>query len=340
MSNSLFFSIIMPVYNTERFIDRAINSVLNQSFQSFELIIINDFSSDNSSLVIQKYKDDNRIKIINHTENLSVHMARYSGVNISQGKWSIFLDSDDFLAENALEEIAMLISQKTFDVCEFGYKKIPKNKIYTPVKLSSEISRFEYFFSAEEPIQTMWNKVYKTEILKKAFDSMQKIYMNNLEDLYESIVISYFTKSFYTTDTPVINYSVGTGMSTQQQTFEKNKKFCSNYLSMKKSLILFLENNNINDIDLKMRHIDNYVIKLFYGIVSGSKKEDRAKSFLLLFNSFDYELLIPYFNNFYKQYRKYELGLFSFRNFIKSFFKCVKKVLKLFPPQSIRDNKL
>ena len=93
-------SVIMPVYNTSQYLRRSIESVLNQTYKDFELICINDGSTDNSLEILQEYAThDPRIKIINQ-ENKGLSGARNSALEIAQGEWITFVDSDDFITNN------------------------------------------------------------------------------------------------------------------------------------------------------------------------------------------------------------------------------------------------
>ena len=89
-------SVIMAVYNSEKFLNESINSILNQTFKDFEFIIINDCSTDNSLKIIKEFiKKDNRIKLINNERNLGAAGTRNEGLKIAKGKYIAILDSDD-----------------------------------------------------------------------------------------------------------------------------------------------------------------------------------------------------------------------------------------------------
>ena len=93
-------SIIVPIYNTENYLRRCIDSILTQSFENFELILVNDGSTDNSRKIIDEYKSkDKRIKVI-LKENGGQGSARNRGINMAKGKYIMFCDSDDFVEEN------------------------------------------------------------------------------------------------------------------------------------------------------------------------------------------------------------------------------------------------
>lgn len=98
-------SIITPVYNRELTVERTIKSVLRQSYENFELIIVNDGSSDKSDDIVKKHLEDNRIVYVNYTPNKGVNHARNRGIEQVTGDYILFLDSDDYLTDNALEVI-------------------------------------------------------------------------------------------------------------------------------------------------------------------------------------------------------------------------------------------
>lgn len=99
-----FFSIIIPVYNQEKYIDECISSVMQQTYKNYEIILIDDGSSDSSSEICDRYELQNRytIKVI-HKKNEGVFRARVTGINYMNGKYAVFLDSDDQIKNNTLE---------------------------------------------------------------------------------------------------------------------------------------------------------------------------------------------------------------------------------------------
>lgn len=116
------FSIIVPVYNTEKYVKRCLDSIKSQSFKDYEVIIINDGSTDNSSDIISKYP----YKIINQ-ENQGLSMARNNGVKDASGEYLIFLDSDDYIEKDLLKEINNSLSNKP-DLVRYQIKEVFDNK--------------------------------------------------------------------------------------------------------------------------------------------------------------------------------------------------------------------
>ena len=96
------YSIILTVYNCDQFLHSAINSVLNQTYKDFELVIVNDCSTDNSLDIIKSF-NDNRIKLINNNQNYGCGISRQIGIDNSNGEYTLFLDGDDTITEDCLE---------------------------------------------------------------------------------------------------------------------------------------------------------------------------------------------------------------------------------------------
>ena len=122
-------SIITPVYNSERWLDKCINSVQSQTYKNFELILVNDGSTDNSGEICNKYADkDDRIKVI-HTINQGVSSARNQGLELARGDYICFLDSDDAFKENLCEIISNTFDKNDIDIIIFGYENTSKEQI-------------------------------------------------------------------------------------------------------------------------------------------------------------------------------------------------------------------
>lgn len=165
------FSIIMPAYNEENKISNAIKSILNQTYKNFELIIINDGSTDNTLKIINQYKGKN-IKVINQ-KNLGVSAARNAGIKESQGNYILFIDADDYIDNDLLINLVKTIKNNKNHWIYFKMIKEFKNKkkysdIYEnyqnkSLKINDCIS--ELIIS--ELINSPWGKVYKREIIAK-----------------------------------------------------------------------------------------------------------------------------------------------------------------------------
>ncbi len=117
-------SILVPVYNAEEYLEQCIHSVLEQSIKDFELILINDGSTDCSSNIAKKYADQDERIIYVEQPNQGVSAARNKGITRSRGDYLLFLDADDFLAQGGLSDLLQLAQEKQFDIAVGNYNSI------------------------------------------------------------------------------------------------------------------------------------------------------------------------------------------------------------------------
>ena len=127
-------SIIVPVYNTEKYLDQCIQSVLVQTYTNWELLLINDGSTDLSGTICDQYATkDRRIRVF-HKENGGVSSARNVGLDNARGKWIMFIDADDWVEPSMLKELRTVALDNNADYvyCDllFDYGKYQKYKIH------------------------------------------------------------------------------------------------------------------------------------------------------------------------------------------------------------------
>lgn len=122
MKNDLDLTIIIPVYNVEKYLGKCLESVLHQKTNySYDVIIVNDGSSDNSGRIIDNYTNHSLVKVINQTSNQGVSAARNKALQDARGKYVMFVDSDDFLAENAVDALMKSAYRYDADIVQSGY---------------------------------------------------------------------------------------------------------------------------------------------------------------------------------------------------------------------------
>ena len=138
-------SVVMPVYNAEKYVEYAVKSVLEQSYTDWELIIIDDGSSDSSIQICKKYVEkDYRIRLISK-QNTGVSSARNRGLEEAQGEWLYFMDADDRIAKNCFKVIAEYLCEENIDIICWNYMRENKNGITKMPEI------FPYIFIEEEP---------------------------------------------------------------------------------------------------------------------------------------------------------------------------------------------
>lgn len=207
----------MPVYNVERYIKVSIESVLNQTFKNFELILVDDGSPDNCPKICDNYADiDSRIKVI-HKVNGGLSSARNAGLSIAAGQYIQFLDSDDKLETNCLEELARITSTYNSDVIIFGvniycsdYEKPVKNCISQPLSFTSQQDvRNNYSLLAYKGLWNYaWDKLYKKEIILDNRIKFNSNYDKVCEDTVFLVDLFLHVKSIYVSEMILHNYYI------------------------------------------------------------------------------------------------------------------------------------
>ena len=121
-------SVIIPVYNVSKYLDRCLNSILNQTYANLEIILVDDGSKDGSGQICDRYaKIDSRIKVI-HKENGGLGFARNSGLDIATGAYIVFIDGDDYIGADHIDSMIRLIANTGTDTCLAGHTKVYADK--------------------------------------------------------------------------------------------------------------------------------------------------------------------------------------------------------------------
>ncbi len=126
MKNELV-SIVVPIYNVEKYLDRCITSIVNQTYKNLEIILVEDGSPDNCPVMCDDWaKKDNRIRVI-HKENAGLGMARNTGIDNASGRYICFFDSDDYIDLNTIEKAYQNIKKYNSDIAIFGMYSVNKS---------------------------------------------------------------------------------------------------------------------------------------------------------------------------------------------------------------------
>ncbi|GEL68112.1 glycosyltransferase family 2 protein [Marinilactibacillus psychrotolerans] len=121
-------SVIIPVYNAEKFLSQTIQSILNQTYENYEIILIDDCSTDNSKNIIEEFIcKDSRIKLYELDNNSGAAVSRNKGLKVSEGQYIAFIDSDDLWKENKLEKQIKFMEQNNFGFTFTNYEMISEN---------------------------------------------------------------------------------------------------------------------------------------------------------------------------------------------------------------------
>ena len=167
MKNKIDISIIVPIYNSEKYLKKCLHSLINQTKSELEFILVNDGSFDNSEKIIKSYQDS-RIKYYKN-KNQGIGKTRNFGINKASGKYLMFIDSDDYIEKDTCEILYKKAQEDNLDlvVCDF-YREYENGKLIT-----EKLEDFTNTTLKQTPklinIVNMspWNKLYKTELIKK-----------------------------------------------------------------------------------------------------------------------------------------------------------------------------
>ena len=165
-------SIIIPVYNVEPYLSRCIDSVLNQSFSNFELILINDGSTDQSGDICDEYAvKDNRVRVV-HQPNSGVSVARNYGIRLAKGDFITFIDGDDYVETDLLKVLYELVIENQCDMAMCSYKLIYDDKIIdsgtNQWRMYDNKEACELFFCDQKPFAPSytWGRIIKRNLFE------------------------------------------------------------------------------------------------------------------------------------------------------------------------------
>lgn len=234
-------SIIIPVYGTENYLNRCLDSILNQSYRNLEVIIVNDNSPDNSLEIINKYaQKDDRIRIVNNPQNLGLFRARIEGYDISTGEYISFIDSDDYIAIDYYRLLVKQMEESNSDIViakfvnEYettGEKKVCNVNNPSPYMQFEKEDIFDNFYKQGGQLyywHLVWNKLYKRELFEKARPHYEKInsHLIMTEDLVYSSVLLYYANKITSIDYDGVFYinrgDASTGSKLDHKKIKKN----------------------------------------------------------------------------------------------------------------------
>lgn len=204
-------SIIVPVYNVEKYLDKCLDSIINQTYKNLEIILINDGSTDNSSEICEKYaKIDNRIIVVNNI-NKGVSYARNCGIKLSTGKYILFVDSDDTVDINYVYYLLCENKNDKYDIIYCGIKDIFKYKKKYIIKdrlirkdgLTGELRKDYYFLI--DILRVPFVKLYKSEIIKK-YNIFFSENISSGEDQIFNFKYYRYVKKYKLINLPLYNY--------------------------------------------------------------------------------------------------------------------------------------
>ena len=281
-------SVIVPIYNVEKYLNRCIESIVNQTYKNLEIILVDDGSPDNCPQICDQWKEkDNRIKVI-HKENGGLSDARNAGLDIAQGEYIAFVDSDDYIHVRMYETLINVLLEKDCDIVQCDFSKVTDGQHINDDPLDYKIKEYNvkealYSLINENPLkQVVWNKLYK----KYIFDTL-KFEVGKLNE-----------DDFFT-----------------YQAFDKCKKICSINVSLYYYLV---RNTSIMGEKFNIRRLD--------GLEARTNRYNFLKEKYIDLASYDKKVLWFYIIYLYQKVllMDKDKNKTLAKNKIKNIFKCIK----------------
>ena len=305
------YSFIVPVYNTEKYLKKCLDSLVNQTYKNFEIIVVNDGSTDKSSNIISKYQKKYKNIIVIDKENEGLSMARNRGVLKSSGKYIIFVDSDDYVSNKLLEEVDKKIDDS--DILRFQIATVDED--YTKINEYHEegfesMCGYDAFkhLSSYHFVEPAWCYVIrKNYYIENKFSFKKGVYH---EDFGLIPYVIYKARKVKSIDFIGYYYIQRNGSIMNNNDYKKTVKKAFDMLEQYKTMRLFAKNinkkNNLDDYFLS--YISNSVI-----VKARELKKDEKKVYineLIKLNVFDGVLVNTRTRRLKKYLMKHNLNLY------------------------------
>lgn len=324
-------SVIVPIYNSDTYLEECINSIINQTYQNIEILLINDGSTDNSLKICKKLEQkDRRIKIINK-KNTGVSDSRNIGIEKSNGKYILYVDSDDILRNDMIERLYKTLIEKNVDIVRCNYIVKGKDKEYKGnlYNLSnSKIERSQYdkllinLLTNNNNIPCyVWLLLIKKEKITK-FD--RELYF--MEDTYFFMQQLYNVESIYFLNEYLYYYRYNDVSASKDS--EKVEKNIYGIIEAENKIKSYLKKNNKLNVELE-RSINSYIFTLIISKIKLLSDYNESKS--IIQKIFKNETIITIINNCNKKEisKKIKLEYFFIKKEMYQLFVILLKMKKI-----------
>lgn len=298
--NEIYISIIVPVYNTEKYLNRCLDSIFIQEYNNLEVIIINDCSpnTDKCRKIVQSYIDKKyNIKYIENEDNLGSAWSRLNGLSYARGKYVHFVDSDDWLQKDSYK-IADKYIKKNYDVLYFNGEYASDDKTWEfDFHIPGDYARygkrvaFDDMFFNDAQRRTLWCRIFKRSLAIKGAYNMPTEKISVADDWILNLFILFFSKNYRSISNKIYYY------------YQDNPNAITAIVENKKnnSISFHKLNNNLRQLYISYNSVANFLKK--YGVWDIYRYSwvlyiirDLKYSFIEPFNNFD-----NYFNNLLAQ---------------------------------------
>jgi glycosyltransferase involved in cell wall biosynthesis len=249
-----FFSILIPAYNMAGKMTKCIDSLKSQTFSDFEGIIVDDGSKDGTSEEIEAIaKADGSFTALHHGENKSLLAARYTAMRAAKGRYVLFLDSDDYIGTDTLQDLYDYLEKDPVDIVRFGYQTEPDGTAVLPVHTDDPL---ECSMSGKMA-PAIWKNCYKRAVIEKVTERTEPFYCNMGEDVFLNGVLFSCADTLGVIDRVCYHYVTTEGMSSAAAgiSVEKILKDMKSVTASGTNLIRFIEQYNPEKLSLTKRAV-------------------------------------------------------------------------------------
>ncbi len=257
---NLRFSVVIPVHNREKYIADALDSILSQDFDNFEIICVDDCSDDDTVKIIKEYAEkDSRVVLVELKEVSSAFIARKRGIERAQGEYILFLDSDDSFAPGGLSAVDKALRKDAVDILHFNSEVVNGGTTPERVEMNQkivepyfgELKGSDVFFGCfTEHLYkfTIWNKAFSAQVCKKAMAMVDDGVYMKANDLMLFLPVAYCAGSYKGVDTPVVyQYYLGRGSTGMELLdYESFSRYCC-LADTSKGMLEFAEKNGLDE---------------------------------------------------------------------------------------------
>lgn len=214
------YSFIIPVYNAEKNLKKCLDSICKQSFTNYEVILIDDGSTDQSFSICKRYEIHNKKFHVYYQQNSGPSVARNVGLELATGKWICFVDSDDSIEESYLQDIQDIVQSFDVDVVFIGHNKVNENgmkDVFLHGKVLETNIKTALAFSERDMFGYTWIKAFRRDSIKEIrFD----VNLNLFEDEIFTCQVLPNCGRIGVVNKPIYNYNIGDGSSLIGRTHE------------------------------------------------------------------------------------------------------------------------
>lgn len=281
-------SVIVPIYNVEQYLDKCVESILSQTYSHFELILVDDGSTDHSRVICDEWKKrDDRVRVI-HKENGGLSDARNVGIDASNGDWLLFVDGDDFISANAIEKMYNAANEYDCEIAVCNMVRIyddgSTEPFYHPVDKTTVLKASDRFETLKQP--SVCNKLFSVSLFQNVRFPKGKYFEDTF--VYHALV--------YQAQNVVMTGQDGYYYLSRRESILGQMKYSDRYFDMIEAMYMRMTFLLEHDVD---QYVTEACLSM-YAVVSNAEKNLKRTSE----NSDEYKQMRLWYKEAYKKLMK------------------------------------